>query len=222
MLDHPSAAPDGKDLFAYERTLLAQGARLIAGIDEAGRGPLAGPVVAAAVVLPEGFRHDTLNDSKKLSPEVRENLFVELTVREDIVWAVGVVDHEEIDQINILQATHRAMKAAVDSLHCRPDFLLIDGLPVPVFSRLRQLAVIQGDGKSFSIAAASVIAKVTRDRIMIRHHRSWPDYRFDRHKGYATPEHLEALQRFGPCPIHRKSFFPIRRESAREDSLFHD
>ena len=211
------------DRLEFERLLRGQGARRIAGIDEVGRGPLAGPVVAAAVILPADFSHDTLDDSKKLPPEMREKIYGELTQRKDVVWSVGAMDHAQIDRFNIAIATHMAMKAAVDALGEEPDFLLIDGLPVPLFSRLRQLAVVKGDSKSFSIAAASVIAKVTRDRMMLEYHQKYPEYRFHNHKGYATPEHLSALARHGPCPIHRTTFFPIRaepRESAHRQLEF--
>lgn len=133
--------------------------------------------------------------------------------RSDVFWAIGIVEHTTIDRVNIAGATYLAMKQAVEALACKPDFLLIDGRPVPAFARTRQLALIKGDSKSFSIAAASVIAKVTRDRIMKEHHQTWPQYRFDHHKGYATAEHLEALAQFGPSPIHRVSFLPVGARS---------
>ncbi len=192
----------------HERALRKTGVEIIAGIDEAGRGPLAGPVVAAAVILPEKFRHKTLNDSKKLRAEVRAEIYAELTERPDIVWAVCVIECEEIDRCNILRATHRAMREAVTALQAAPHHVLIDGLPVRPFP-YPHTAIVDGDAKSLSIAAASVIAKVTRDRIMVRMEALYPDYGFARHKGYATEMHLERLQTHGPCPIHRKTFLPV-------------
>ena len=192
----------------YEKKAYESGAKLVAGIDEAGRGPLAGPVVAAAAILPRKFRHKTLNDSKQLTPEERDVIFAEITNRVDISWGIGISEVEIIDRYNILAATWRAMKAAVDALAVAPDHLLIDGLPVPVFS-IQQTAIVEGDCKSYSIAAASVIAKVTRDRMMLKLHDQYPDYNFAQHKGYATPEHFAALEKHGPCPIHRKSFAPV-------------
>jgi ribonuclease HII len=196
-------------MLRHERKAYKAGATLVAGIDEAGRGPLAGPVVAGAVILPVKFRHRTLNDSKQLTPEVREEIYVELTGNPKIHWAVGMSEVDIIDRYNILQATWRAMVLALEALPVKPDHVLIDGLPVPPI-RIPQTAIIDGDCKSFSIAAASVIAKVTRDRLMVRVHEQYPQYNFAQHKGYSTPEHLAALDRFGPCPIHRKTFEPVR------------
>ncbi|MEI9893555.1 MAG: ribonuclease HII [Chthoniobacter sp.] len=194
----------------HERKLRASGCVLIAGIDEAGRGPLAGPVVAAAVILPERFRHASLDDSKKLSAERRERIYAELTVHAGICWTVAVVDHEEIDRINILRATHEAMRRAVSALSKAPDHVLIDGLPVRPFP-IPQTALGGGDALSFSIAAASVIAKVTRDRIMVEMDRRHPGYEFAQHKGYGTELHLAKLKQHGPCPIHRRSFLPVQQ-----------
>jgi ribonuclease HII len=170
-------------------------------------------VVAAAVILPPDFTHPTLNDSKQLSAALREQICAELQAQNGVFWAVGIVDHTQIDRLNILGATYLAMRAAVQALPETPDFLLIDGRPVPSFSRLKQTAIVKGDAKSYSIAAASVIAKVTRDRIMDRHHETWPQYQFKNHKGYATAEHLAALAKLGPSPIHRTSFFPVRTQA---------
>lgn len=195
--------------FRHERVLRKSGIDPVAGIDEAGRGPLAGPVVAAAVILPERFRHKILTDSKKLSAPVREMLYEELLSRAGVVWAVAVVEHEEIDRINILRATHQAMRRAVAALSVPPRHVLIDGLPVKPFP-VEQTALVGGDAASFSIAAASVIAKVTRDRIMADMDRCYPEYHFSQHKGYGTPEHLDRLRLHGPCPIHRRSFLPVR------------
>ncbi|HEX8295165.1 MAG TPA: ribonuclease HII [Chthoniobacteraceae bacterium] len=196
--------------FRHERALRAQGFLRIAGIDEAGRGPLAGPVVAAAVILPEKFRHPTLTDSKKCTPLLRERLFLELTEHSSVQWAVAQADVEEIDRINILRASHEAMRRAVLLLPAPPDHVLIDGLPVAPFQVL-QTALIGGDGCSFSIAAASIIAKVTRDRIMREMDAQHPGYDFSQHKGYGTELHLARLRTHGPCPIHRRSFLPVQQ-----------
>ena len=194
----------------YELKAYKNGAKIVAGIDEAGRGPLAGPVVAAAAILPANFKHKTLNDSKQLSEQQREEIYAELTAREGFYWAVGVSDVEIIDTYNILRATWRAMQLALDGLKVRPDHVLVDGLRVPLMG-VTQTAIVKGDAKSFSIAAASVIAKITRDRMMVQIHEQFPQYNFARHKGYATPEHLAALGQYGPSPVHRKSFAPVRQ-----------
>ncbi len=194
----------------HEKHAYNDGATIVAGVDEAGRGPLAGPVVAAACILPREFRHKTLNDSKQLTEREREEIYVELTARNDVHWATGMSDVAVIDSYNILRATWRAMVLALDALPVRPDFVLVDGLRVPAI-RIRQKAIVKGDAKSFSIAAASVIAKVTRDRLMLQLHEQFPQYNFAQHKGYGTPEHLAALAQHGPSPIHRKSFAPVRQ-----------
>lgn len=194
--------------FRYEKKLRATGVVHIAGIDEAGRGALAGPVVAAAVVLPEKFRHRRLNDSKQLAPELREQIYCELLANPNVRWTVGIVDSIEIDRINILRASHRAMRLAIEALMEPLDHVLIDGLPVVPFP-LPQTAIVDGDCISLSIAAASVIAKVTRDRMMRDFCAQFPHYCFDQHKGYGTELHLLKLHEFGPCPIHRRSFEPV-------------
>jgi ribonuclease HII len=194
--------------FRYERKLHATGVVRIAGVDEAGRGALAGPVVAAAVVLPEKFRHRKLNDSKQLNPDLREKIYDELVSSSEVAWGVGVVDHLEIDRINILRASHEAMRIALGTLSIPPEHVLIDGLPVFPFP-FPQTAIIDGDCYSFSIAAASVIAKVTRDQMMRDFCTQFPEYCFDQHKGYSTELHLSRLHEFGPCPIHRRSFEPV-------------
>ena len=191
--------------FRHERKLRALGISTIAGIDEAGRGALAGPVVAAAVILPEKFRHRKLNDSKQLLPEKREEIYNDLMANNAIGWAVGIVDSIEIDTINILRATHKAMRAAIAGLALQPEHVLIDGLPVIPFP-LPQTAIVDGDCYSKSIAAASVIAKVTRDRIMRNFCAEFPQYCFSQHKGYGTELHLIKLHEYGLCPIHRWSF----------------
>lgn len=196
----------------YESAKQQEGFQCIAGIDEAGRGPLAGPVSAAAVILPKSFSHELLNDSKKLNEKRREALYEELTQREDIRWAIAHGEVDEIDSVNILRSTHAAMMRAVEGLHPRPDFCLIDGLDVPGFP-LPSEGIVKGDSKSFSIAAASILAKVSRDRLMLDYAVMYPEYGFDQHKGYGTRRHLEALRRHGPCPIHRKSFSPVAQLS---------
>ena len=194
--------------FRHEKRLRSLGIARIAGIDEAGRGALAGPVVAAAAILPERFRHRKLKDSKQLSPELREEIYQHLTTRSDIVWAVGIVDSVEIDRINILRATHQAMRAAIAGLTSPPEHALIDGLPVFPFP-LPQTAIVDGDCLSLTIAAASVIAKVTRDALMREFCARFPEYCFSQHKGYGTELHLAKLHEHGPCPIHRRSFEPV-------------
>lgn len=199
----------------FEAEIRRAGYRLIAGIDEAGRGPLAGPVVAAAVVLPTDFSHSTLNDSKQLSPKRRDQIHAEITGDSRVIWSVAVAEADEIDRINILRATHEVMRRAVLSLPVAADAALIDGLPVPNFPVFHR-SLVNGDSLSLSIAAASVIAKVERDRIMAESAKRWPGYGFETHKGYGTAAHLEALKRQGPCPIHRRSFRPV----AETDELF--
>ncbi len=194
--------------FRYEKKLRALGILRIAGIDEAGRGALAGPVVAAAVILPEKFRHRKLKDSKQLLPELRQKIYGELVARDDTIWSIGVVDSVEIDAINILRATHKAMRLALDALNALPEHVLIDGLRVSPFP-LPHTAIIDGDCISLSIAAASVIAKVTRDQLMREWCARFPVYCFSQHKGYGTELHLKRLHEHGPCPIHRRSFEPV-------------
>jgi len=193
---------------SLERELIEDGAQAVAGIDEAGRGPLAGPVAAAAVILPPHYRNERLDDSKKLTERCREELYVELVTDESVSWALSYAEVEEIQELNILRATHLAMARAVEALPRRPCFCLIDGLDVPGFP-VDSRGVVKGDGLSLSIAAASIIAKVSRDRCMQVLAEEFPEYGFERHKGYATKAHLEALQRHGPCPIHRKTFQPV-------------
>lgn len=203
--------------FKYERELLVRGTVRIAGVDEAGRGPLAGPVVAAAVMFPvewleRGVPHALrgLNDSKQLTAEEREVYFAVLMSEPLVRYGVGIVDVSVIDSINILQATHRAMNEALAKLEPRPEHTLVDGLLVNSLL-FPQTPIIDGDAKSYTIAAASVIAKVTRDRIMREYHGLYPLYGFAEHKGYGTPQHLAALAQHGPCPIHRRSFAPVNQ-----------
>ncbi len=191
--------------FSRER---ASGLSLVCGVDEAGRGPLAGPVVAAAVIFPNGAQVDSrIHDSKKLSAKLRDTLF-DYIMRSAHV-GIGICSAEEIDHINILQATLRAMARAVEALPVTPELALIDGNQTPKLS-CNALCIVKGDSISTSIAAASIIAKVTRDRMMADLAREYPHYGFDGHAGYGTPKHLEALKTHGPCPAHRRSFAPIR------------
>jgi ribonuclease HII len=194
--------------FALENGLAARGFPRVAGVDEAGRGPLAGPVAAAAVILPLSFSCPLLDDSKKLTKRRREILYAEITGNPGVVWSVALVGPEEIDRINILRATHRAMALALGSLSETPDIALVDGLPVKGLPVPHE-SVVKGDGLSLSIAAASVIAKVTRDRFMEMIDSEFPAYGFARHQGYGTREHLEALRKHGPCRHHRRSFQPV-------------
>jgi ribonuclease HII len=199
-----AAMPDMK----LESALRARGPRLIAGVDEAGRGPLAGPVAAAAVILPPRFRCPGLDDSKKLGRAKREELYARITGNPAVVWAVATADHDEIFRLNILRATHLAMRRAVAALAVGPDHCLVDGLPVRDFPWPHD-AVVGGDGRSLSIAAASIIAKVSRDRLMRELDAEFPQYGFASHQGYGTKAHLEALRIHGPCRCHRRSFQPV-------------
>ncbi|MBU6429396.1 MAG: ribonuclease HII [Cyanobacteria bacterium REEB65] len=212
-----------------EQAFQASGCRYVAGVDEAGRGPLAGPVVAAAVVLPargnSGYRSARralckLDDSKKVPPRQR-TLLAERIFQHAIAWGIGLADRQTIDRINILQATFAAMRDALADLQRRfpevaYDVVLVDGrLAIPGLA-VRQEAIVAGDGRCAAIAAASILAKVHRDELMLGCHERFPDYGFDRHKGYPTPEHLAALARLGPCEIHRQSFRPVQEEAARK------
>lgn len=198
-----------KQLTLLENQARKQGFKAIAGIDEAGRGPLAGPVVAAACIIPKGVWLKGVNDSKQLTPQKRKLLYEQMVADGRIHYGIGIVDSVEIDSINILQATIKAMREAVSQLAKTPDYLLIDGLQI-VYEDIPVEKVIGGDAKSQSIAAASILAKETRDRLMVALHDEWPLYGFHKHKGYGTHEHLEAIKRHGPCPIHRRSFEPIK------------
>lgn len=192
----------------HEEHARRRGFRVVAGVDEAGRGPLAGPVVAAAVVLPEGFDLPGLTDSKQLSASERERLFPLIRSRA-LAVGIGVASAREIDELNVLQATLRGMVRAVRRLKTSPDFLLVDGItPVPL--PLRQQTLKQGDSRSLSVAAASVVAKVVRDRIMDTYDRIYPGYGFARHKGYGSTEHLRAIASLGPSPLHRRTFGGVR------------
>lgn len=204
-------------MLQHERTAWDGGARFVCGIDEAGRGPLAGPVVAAAVWIDADWLLSSearvladLTDSKRLTPGSRERLFDALTRLDAAAIGIGQANVEEIDQLNILRATHRAMARALAALPTPPDLALIDGLPVPGLT-VRSRAIVRGDAQSRLIAAASVVAKVTRDRLMDELDARYPVYGFRRHKGYGTPEHRAALAAYGPAPCHRRSFAPVRQ-----------
>ena len=196
------------DLWVFENEASANGCRDIAGIDEAGRGPLAGPVVAAAVILPSAFHDPEINDSKKLSPKKRQRLYGKIYTQA-VAVGIGIVDALEIDRINILQASLLAMSMAVDNLAPRPDFLLIDGT-FTIRCDLPQKPIVKGDARSISSAAASIVAKVSRDRLMEIYHLYYPQFDFPRHTGYPTKMHKEAIREFGCCPIHRRSFKGVK------------
>ncbi|MCK8825643.1 ribonuclease HII [Fuchsiella alkaliacetigena] len=204
-----------KRMQRYEKELRKQGYSLIGGIDEAGRGPLAGPVVAAVVILPPEIYIQGLNDSKQLSEAKREKLFAVIQ-KQAIDLGVGIVEAGEIDKINIRQANYRAMRQAIDSLTESPDYLLVDGEEIPGIE-IEQQKVVDGDQLSISIAAASIIAKVTRDRILVEYDQQYPEYGFKKHKGYGTEEHVAALEEVGPCAIHRYSFSKVKEAALSED-----
>ena len=189
-------------MLEYEKKY--QAAAFVCGVDEAGRGPLAGPVVAGAVILPKDLKILYLNDSKKLTEKRREELYLEIQEKA-FSWNVGIVGPDVIDQINILQATYEAMRQAVGGLSVKPDVLLNDAVVIPGLS-MHQEKIIHGDAKSLSIAAASVMAKVTRDHMMMEYDRLFPEYGFGKNKGYGTAVHIQALREYGPCPIHRRTF----------------
>ena len=209
-------SPTVPDLLEFERRVWSEGYARLAGVDEVGRGPLAGPVVTAAVVLDRAFAESErdgllrgLTDSKQLSESQRERFYSRLVGSPGVDIGVGTADVEEIDRVNILHATHRAMARGVAALARPPDCILVDGLPVPGFP-CRSIALVKGDARSLSIAAASVVAKVLRDGLMRRLGERFPQYGFARHKGYGSQSHTQALYRYGPCEAHRRSFRPVR------------
>lgn len=191
-------------LWEIENSLKEKGFEYIAGVDEAGRGPLAGPVYAAAVILPDGAELTGINDSKKLTPKKREELFEKIT-EIAISYAIFSVDEKEIDEINILNATHKAMNGAVNSLNQKPDYVIIDGNSIKGMEIAHE-TVVKGDAKSISIAAASILAKVSRDRYIDEMGKVYPEYGFENHKGYGTKAHTDAILKYGVCPIHRRTF----------------
>lgn len=191
--------------YSYERIATERGFSAVCGIDEAGRGPLAGPVFAAAVILPVGCEIEGLDDSKKLSEKKRERLYDEI-IEKAVAWSVASADEKEIDEINILNATFLAMKRAAEELSVKADFALIDGNRAPRDLGIECETVIKGDAKSMSIAAASILAKVSRDRFLLELDKEYPQYMFAKHKGYPTALHFELVRKYGPCPVHRLSF----------------
>jgi ribonuclease HII len=203
-LIHPDERKRLQRLTLFEEEARCEGFCHIAGVDEAGRGPLAGPVVAASCIIPQNLYFPGIDDSKKLTPKKRAELFKDLTFHPDVIYGVATVSHEEIDRINILQATIVAMLQAVAQLSITPDLLLVDGMKLP--SPIPSKKIVKGDSLSQSIAAASIIAKETRDRLMEEYDRLWPEYGFKDHKGYGTERHREAIKKYGPCKIHRMSF----------------
>ena len=195
-------------LFRFDHLWRKKGFKCIAGVDEVGRGPWAGPVVAAAVVLNPEYRWDRLNDSKKVPPDTREVLH-DLISRDSFSYAVAVVEPTVVDDLNILQASFAAMRCALSQLKIAPDLVLVDGSRAIPEYQTSQVAVVKGDGKSASIAAASILAKVTRDRLMVAAHKKYPHYDFANNKGYGTVSHQKALRRYGPCEIHRRTYAPV-------------
>lgn len=193
------------DLLLYERAAKDEGFLHVCGVDEAGRGPLAGPVCAAAVILPEGLYIEGVNDSKKLSPKKRDALY-DIIKEKALAYGIAFASREEIDEINILQATFLAMQRAVSQLSVTPDLIMVDGNRLPPLLPCEGRTLIGGDGLSLSIACASILAKVTRDRLMTELSEKYPEYNFAKHKGYGTKEHIEALRAHGMCPEHRRSF----------------
>jgi len=196
-----------KRLLRHEKSLSRAGYRSIAGVDEAGRGPLAGPVVAGAVIIKDTDFTARIDDSKKLTAKKREDAYVEI-LKKSIV-GVGIIDEATIDEVNIYQATRKAMQMAVSKLEIPPDYVIVDG-NMKISTKCPMKCIVCGDAKSFSIAAASIVAKVTRDRLMVEYDKLYPQYGFARHKGYGTKEHMAAIRDNGPSPIHRKSFRPIK------------
>lgn len=190
--------------YSYETEAHNKGFKVVCGVDEAGRGPLAGPVFAGAVILPENYSHPVLNDSKKLSEKKRDEVYDDI-IRDAVAWSVGFATEKEIDEINILNATFLAMKRAVDGLSIKPDFLYVDGNRYPK-TGITEETIVKGDGKCISVAAASIIAKVSRDRLMYELDKKYPQYCFAQHKGYGTKLHYEMIKKYGISEIHRKTF----------------
>ena len=195
-------------LFEFDNVFYGKGLSFVSGVDEAGRGPLAGPVVAAAVILSKDTFIDGVNDSKKLTEQKRNILFDKIK-QTSISYGIGIVDSKIIDELNILQATFLAMKKALEQLAVKPNLVLIDGNHTIPNLKINQQAIVSGDAKSACIACASILAKVTRDSIMLEYAKQYPQYNFEKHKGYGTKAHLEAIQKYGPCPIHRMTFAPL-------------
>ena len=190
--------------YSYEQIAHEKGYKVVCGIDEAGRGPLAGPVFAAAVILPENYSHPILNDSKKLSEKKRDEVYEDI-IKDAVSYSVGIATEQEIDEINILNATFLAMKRAVEGLNQKPDFAYIDGNQYPK-TGVKEETIVKGDGKCISVAAASIIAKVSRDRFMLEIDKEYPEYQFSKHKGYGTKLHYEMIEKYGVSKVHRRTF----------------
>jgi ribonuclease HII len=205
-------------MLSYEKTLWHQGMNRVAGVDEVGRGPLAGPVVAAAVVFPQDISLNHVTDSKKLTPQKRAELF-DLIFKNALDIGIGQVDQKDIDQLNILNASLKAMHQAIDALKNRPDAILVDGNQKIPNLRIPQIAIVKGDSLSLSVAAASILAKVTRDKMMLTYHRKYPHFFFDQNKGYATKSHIRALKEHGPCKIHRMTFRSIKMLKMKQERI---
>lgn len=205
-------------MLSYEKILWGQGMNLVVGVDEVGRGPLAGPVVAAAVVFPQDVSLDQVTDSKKLTPQKRGELF-DLILENALDVGIGKVDQKAVDQLNILNASLKAMHQAVSALKNRPHAVLVDGTHKIPNLRIPQIAIVKGDSLSLSVAAASILAKVTRDRLMLSYHEKYPHFFFDRNKGYATKSHIDALRKHGPCKIHRMSFRTLKMLKTKQERM---
>lgn len=208
------------NIYALEEELLDQGYKLVCGVDEAGRGPLAGPVVVCACILPPFLRIDGINDSKKLSEKKREELY-KIIIKEALYYNIVFVDREEIDELNIYQATKMGMLKAIEGLKVEPDYVLIDAMPLGEL-KMGNKSIIHGDALSASIAAASILAKVTRDHYMEKMDIKYPNYGFKKHKGYGTKAHVEALEKYGPCEIHRHTFYPVSKYFSKQLTIDFD
>lgn len=200
----------------YEKEVYKQGYHLIIGLDEAGRGPMAGPLVVAGVIFPEGYYDERINDSKQLTEKKREELY-DIIIENAVAYSIQIIDVEEVDQLNVYKASQIGMIRAIQQIHIKPDYALTDAMPLG--NVIEHLSIIKGDAKSISIAAASILAKVTRDRIMVEYDQQYPQYQFKKHKGYPTKQHKEALKLYGACPIHRKSFKPVQEVLNEQLSL---
>ena len=205
-------------MLSYEKVFWHQGMNLVAGVDEVGRGPLAGPVVAAAVVFPQDISLTQITDSKRLTPQKREELF-DLILQNALNVGIAEVDQDTIDKLNILNASLKAMHEAISRLKNRPDVVLVDGNQKIPNLRIPQVTIIKGDTLSLSVAAASIIAKVTRDRLMQAHHKKYPIFFFNQNKGYATKSHIQALREHGPCEIHRRSFRSVKMLKIKQEKI---
>jgi ribonuclease HII len=205
-------------MLSYEKVFWHQGMNLVAGVDEVGRGPLAGPVVAAAVVFPQDVSLDQVTDSKRLTPQKREELF-DLIFQNALQIGIAEVDQGTIDKLNILNASLKAMHEAIGALKKQPDVILIDGNQKIPNLRIPQITIIKGDSLSLSVAAASIIAKVTRDRLMLSYHRKYPGFCFNQNKGYATKSHIQALREHGPCEIHRMTFRSVKMLKTKQEKI---